>query len=185
MQVPVYGPYHAQHLHAEVNVQQILRSSSPQASQVLDQYTLKLPIVSTSTGSMCRKNTCTSDLLALLIHDILIEPLRLYEVFDQCVRSIKTCSTKKCYIITCGVAIAENSLATTLNTATDAEVVLHQPNRHLSSNVQPSQTPRSSKRTKLAIVGMAGRFPDAADHEKFWDLLEAGRDVHRKVRGIH
>lgn len=34
---------------------------------------------------------------------------------------------------------------------------------------------------RLAIVGLAGRFPDAADHEKFWDLLKAGRDVHRKV----
>ncbi|KAL8723506.1 MAG: hypothetical protein Q9225_000239 [Loekoesia sp. 1 TL-2023] len=28
---------------------------------------------------------------------------------------------------------------------------------------------------------MAGRFPNAADHEKFWELLEAGLDVHRKV----
>ncbi|KAG8525619.1 Type I Iterative PKS [Bacidia gigantensis] len=28
---------------------------------------------------------------------------------------------------------------------------------------------------------MAGRFPDAADHEKFWDLLEAGLDVHRRI----
>ena len=24
----------------------------------------------------------------------------------------------------------------------------------------------------IAIVGMAGRFPDAADIEKFWQLLE-------------
>ena len=33
----------------------------------------------------------------------------------------------------------------------------------------------------IAIVGMAGRFPDAADHEQFWDLLERGLDVHRTI----
>ena len=41
--------------------------------------------------------------------------------------------------------------------------------------------PRTSKKPKLAIVGMAGRFPNAADHEKFWELLEAGLDVHKRV----
>jgi hypothetical protein len=35
--------------------------------------------------------------------------------------------------------------------------------------------------SKIAIVGMAGRFPNAADHEKFWKLLENGLDVHREV----
>ena len=33
----------------------------------------------------------------------------------------------------------------------------------------------------IAIVGMAGRFPDAADHEAFWKNLEAGLDLHREV----
>jgi iterative type I PKS product template protein len=33
----------------------------------------------------------------------------------------------------------------------------------------------------IAIIGMAGRFPDAADHELFWQLLEQARDVHRPV----
>jgi iron transport multicopper oxidase len=28
---------------------------------------------------------------------------------------------------------------------------------------------------------MAGRFPDAASHEKLWELLEKGLDVHREV----
>lgn len=39
----------------------------------------------------------------------------------------------------------------------------------------------SNGRCKLAIVGMAGRFPDAASHEKLWELLEKGLDVHREV----
>ncbi len=39
----------------------------------------------------------------------------------------------------------------------------------------------SSRRCNLAIVGMAGRFPDAASHEALWELLEKGLDVHREV----
>lgn len=45
----------------------------------------------------------------------------------------------------------------------------------------PNNDINGSGRTKLAIVGMAGRFPDAASHEKLWELLERGLDVHRKV----
>lgn len=33
----------------------------------------------------------------------------------------------------------------------------------------------------IAVVGMAGRFPEADDAEKFWLLLQAGRDVHRTI----
>ncbi|AEO68580.1 uncharacterized protein THITE_13940, partial [Thermothielavioides terrestris NRRL 8126] len=32
-----------------------------------------------------------------------------------------------------------------------------------------------------AIIGMSGRFPDAADLSAFWDLLYRGLDVHRQV----
>ena len=42
--------------------------------------------------------------------------------------------------------------------------------------------PRGPQQSKLAIVGMSCRMPGGAtDTEKFWDLLEAGMDVHRKI----
>ena len=50
------------------------------------------------------------------------------------------------------------------------------------------QEPQSSQnhghrpsRPPLAIVGMAGRFPDSDSHEELWELLKAGLDVHRSV----
>ena len=36
----------------------------------------------------------------------------------------------------------------------------------------------------IAIVGMAGRFPSAADIDEFWDNLAAGRDVRQADRSI-
>ena len=38
-----------------------------------------------------------------------------------------------------------------------------------------------SNQPKIAICGLSGRFPDAADHETFWELLEKGLDLHREV----
>src|SRR5213078_4998 len=45
----------------------------------------------------------------------------------------------------------------------------------------PASGSTLKKDAKIAIVGMSGRFPDAASHELFWDLLEKGLDVHRPV----
>lgn len=42
--------------------------------------------------------------------------------------------------------------------------------------------PRGSQQAKIAIVGMSCRMPGGAtDTDKFWDLLDQGLDVHRKI----
>ncbi|KAL2012344.1 hypothetical protein VTN00DRAFT_5062 [Thermoascus crustaceus] len=35
--------------------------------------------------------------------------------------------------------------------------------------------------SKIAIIGFSGRFPESASNEEFWELLHAGRDVHRTI----
>ncbi|KAF7552262.1 hypothetical protein G7Z17_g4428 [Cylindrodendrum hubeiense] len=35
--------------------------------------------------------------------------------------------------------------------------------------------------SKIAIIGYSGRFPESASNEEFWELLKAGKDVHREV----
>lgn len=35
--------------------------------------------------------------------------------------------------------------------------------------------------SKIAIIGYSGRFPDSASNEEFWELLRAGKDVHREI----
>ena len=59
-------------------------------------------------------------------------------------------------------------------TATDHHSWLTRERNVVSSNIKGTDS-------DIAIVGMAGRFPDAADHEQFWDLLEKGLDVHRTI----
>lgn len=57
--------------------------------------------------------------------------------------------------------------------------------RDLIPWVSEAATPQKSRDTsqsKIAIVGMACRLPaGATDTDKFWDILDAGLDVHRKI----
>ena len=137
--------------------------------------------MSTSSGAWFSNKMTTTEALTAIINDILNEPLRLYEVLNGCSKAVTASHIARCRIIACGPTSAESTFATTLRTETKAEIILNQDESRASSTLRLNQAQRSSKKQKLAIVGLAGRFPDAADHEKFWDLLHAGLDVHREV----
>lgn len=141
--------------------------------------------MSTSTGKWFSDKMTTTEILTSIINDILNEPLRLYEVLNGCTQAVTSSDISKCRIIACGQTSAESAFATALRSGTKAEVIINQDELRNSSTLRLNQAPRYSKKPKLAIVGMAGRFPNAADHEKFWELLYAGLDVHREVIPIY
>lgn len=181
-EMAIHAPYHASHLHNGADVEKILASSDPQVGLLLDQYRIRFPVQSTSTGSWFDMNMSAAKLLVAVINDILIEPLRMGQILSRCVETGVSLKSEKCRIISCGPTALSDRFVAIMNSKTDAEVVLHEDSGELSpALVSLGRNPVSPKKRKLAIVGMAGRFPNAADHEKFWDLLEAGLDVHRKV----
>ena len=137
--------------------------------------------MSTSRGTWFDGKMTTTEVLTEIINDILNEPHRFYAVLNGCAKAVTAANIPKCRIIACGPTTAEATLAAALRSETQADIVLAQDESRSSSTLRLNQAPRTSKKQKLAIVGMAGRFPNAADHEKFWDLLYAGLDVHREV----
>ena len=183
--VPIQAPYHAAHLHRGADIKALLGTSNNRVSSVLNQSSLRLPVMSTSTGKWFDNKMTTTEALTEIINDILNEPLRFYAVLNGCTKAVTAANIPKCRIIACGPTTAEATLAAALRSETNAEVVLAQDESRSSSTLRLNQSPRTSKKQKLAIVGMAGRFPNAADHEKFWDLLFAGLDVHREVSILH
>lgn len=50
------------------------------------------------------------------------------------------------------------------------------------SSSSPTGRPEKSK---IAVIGASGRFPDAEDLTSFWELLYQGRDVHKVVPPLH
>lgn len=181
--LPVFGPYHAHHLHQGVDAREFLQVANPKTTHILATYRLAQPLMSTSSGECFDEKLDAPSLLAAVIDDILKQPLQLSKVVNGFTCAVKASSYQECSIISFGPNSSESMVAKVLESETEADIVILEG--------APSQIPmgltsfgdmsRTSKKPKLAIVGMAGRFPNAADHEKFWDLLEAGLDVHRRV----
>lgn len=181
--IPVYGPYHAPHLHKGLDVDQILHSKDSKTSDLFSAYSLDLPLMSTSSGAYFDKDLDAPALFTAVIRDIMTETLAVQQIVDGCTRLATEGHFGECSIISFGPSSSKSMFAKAMESETGFKVTLHE-DLTIKLSEAPSafgDTPRTSKKPKLAIVGMAGRFPNAADHEKFWDLLEAGLDVHKRV----
>jgi acyl transferase domain-containing protein/NADP-dependent 3-hydroxy acid dehydrogenase YdfG/acyl carrier protein len=55
------------------------------------------------------------------------------------------------------------------------------PSVHTVPEVQSAPQPDSTDATEIAIIGLAGRYPQAPDLATFWDNLSHGRDCIREV----
>ncbi len=161
---------------------EVLCLSDPRRSRTLANYRLVLPLMSTSVGTCYEGSRDAPSVLAAVVNDILGKVLRVQDVVDGCIDLVTASNCNKCELISIGPNNSENMFAKALNSGTKIDVACHVNATTLQESSATSEAPRTSRKPKLAIVGMAGRFPDAADHEKFWDLLEAGLDVHRRVR---
>ncbi|PBP24177.1 polyketide synthase 1 [Diplocarpon rosae] len=180
--IPVHGPYHAAHLHSVFDADKILQLGDSHVQRVLGQAKPRYPVMSSHTGDLYYEENSIS-LIQHILRDILTEPLRFQKVVHGSVLKAQNYRGPKCLVIPFGPTKAATALATTLKAQTSLDIILR---RSPSTATRPNPTANnfangSNGRCKLAIVGMAGRFPDAASHEKLWELLEQGLDVHREV----
>ena len=159
-----------------------MQATGSKNSHILSTYVSVLPLISTSSGQRFDADLKAEDLFAVVIDDILKYPIYLGKVVDGCARVLRTSGPSKCTIVSIGPNSVQNMLIKSLESETEVEVMYEDLAAKIPETLTPfGDVPRTSKKPKLAIVGMAGRFPNAADHEKFWDLLEAGLDVHKRV----
>ncbi|KAK4235039.1 conidial yellow pigment biosynthesis polyketide synthase [Achaetomium macrosporum] len=179
--IPVHGPYHASHIHSGADVQEILGLDDPQVEDAFYKTRPRSPVMSCTTGAWLSAPD-TKTLMVHIASTILNDRLMFNKVLDGCLESARQFEAKSCLILPLGPTQNAATLQNLLKAHTDLEVVLRTPHA-----VSPETTASSvgnqgsSGKPKLAIVGMAGRFPDAASHEKLWELLEKGLDVHRMV----
>ena len=139
--------------------------------------------MSTSSGVCFTKDLNAPTLFSAVIRDILTEVLGIRQIVDGCTKLATEAHCEECNIISFGPSNSKSMFAKAMESERGFKVTLHEDLAAKLSDAPSAfgDTPRTSKKPKLAIVGMAGRFPNAADHEKFWDLLEAGLDVHKRV----
>ncbi|KAI9667461.1 MAG: Type I Iterative PKS [Bathelium mastoideum] len=179
--LPVYaGLCHAKHVYNQQHINSIIQTSS------LDSLNLKfaprVPIFSTSTGRPFDANSA-KELFHHIIEEILTQAIQWDNVIQGIVQRAKDAAALECQIFVFRSSLPVRDLVATLNS--DLEEFTATTKDLVSWVARPdirSRRPRGTAQSKIAIVGMSCRMPGGAtDTEKFWELLEQGLDVHRKI----
>lgn len=173
--LPIESPYHAPHLFKTQDVDEIIS----QFHEPLASYKPRIPVWSAASG---RPITATDfkSLLREVVADTLCRPVQWKRILESAVEFLQQAGVKECAIS----AISSNAAALLSSAISKGAQIQTTVNTLSCSNHSVPRPFRPSGRfeqSKIAIVGYSGRFPDAASNEEFWDLLHAGKDVHRHI----
>nr|POF15249.1 conidial yellow pigment biosynthesis polyketide synthase [Quercus suber] len=171
--IPVFGPYHAEHLYSEVDFERILEGTV----DTLAKLKPASMVHSSATGKVIVAEN-TLELTKAALVEMHQKPVRWDHLLDEVVSQITTNSKANVKIYGLGVSNIVNSLVSALKAGGHSEI---QAFDHTSWADAPETTNGRTQNDKVAIVGLAGRYPNAANTEKLWDLLMKGLDVHRRI----
>ncbi|KAL9578434.1 MAG: hypothetical protein Q9212_005718, partial [Teloschistes hypoglaucus] len=170
--LPIHAPYHAGHLYSENSIDTLLEPFQ----ESLETYHSTVPIISSFAGEPFASSNAL-ELVRNALEEILIKPLH----WNLITQSVALEKVSKCTVFPAGPAEVGRSLVSALknrNIAASLDNSLWLSALKKQVSEQPSG---KSADSKIAIVGMAGRFPNAANHELFWEMLEKGTDTHRVI----
>ena len=174
--VQIYAPYHAPNLFSQASVAEVL-DNLPSLEETFDATEWsdqRRTLIGGTTGEYYSASS-RRDLLEKVLYNILAEPIYWEKVLLGCTSQATALGSSKWVVRPFGPGPAAGGIAATLENEANVEVTFD--DSFGSSTSQPS----TSKNIPLAIVGMAGRFPSAANHDELWKSLERGLDCHRIV----
>lgn len=172
-EIPIRGPYHATHLYNKSDVERIIDSD---VAHYLDQYS----VIHQVTGLPPSMDS-TLELFQQCVMEVLAHQVQWDARVKSCVSSVRSASISSVRVLAFGPTALANNLVSALKVGGALNISLEDGVSWLAQNRLPKSPNGDLRNSKIAIIGMAGRFPNAADHEAFWKLLEQGLDVHREV----
>lgn len=180
--IPIFGPYHAQHLFTTADVERIVASVASSSAAKAS----VTPVLS-SAGVTTTSNTFKA-LLSDAVSQILLQPIRWSGILDELKTWISTLgeldeSSAGAFQAHCFGTTADQLIYNALKSTSLGPAIF----RTLTP-ARPASSTRdvgNPKKAKLAIISSSGRFPSAKDNEAFWDLLYQGLDVHKPVPPLH
>ena len=179
LRLPVYAAYHVPRLYNNIDLEWLLCGGDEQTKIVLQNALACKSQLCASTGSAFKLQTA-SELLKAVISDILVNPLRWDKIVASAALLAQESATELVSISSIGAPGACGSLASALRASFPDMKILE--SNGLSANILQNETKnREPIQEPLAIVGMSGRFPGAADHEALWELLNKGLDLHKEI----
>lgn len=180
IQLPVYGGLcHAGHVYSEKHVRAITRTPALEALDAVRRP--RIPILSTGTGKRYPASSCT-ELLESLVSELITQAIRWDNVIAGAIEHAKYLAVSDCNVMVFRPSLALLDLVAAMKKVKDLTVSMEEMISWVSSRSSASQASRGPMQSKIAIIGQACRFPGGADDtDKFWELLEQGRDVHKKI----
>ena len=176
VRLPVHGPYHAEHLYSTNSVESLLQPFR----ELLSAHEPQIPLLSSSTGQVMPAST-TFQLVETVVEEILRKTLRWSYVIEDVFSEMESSEVIQCTVFPAGPADVGGLMSALKNcskcTASLDDSLWNSPKEKQNSGLNSGKYTDS----KIAIVGMAGRFPNAANHELFWELLEKGTDTHKVI----
>ncbi|OJJ48191.1 hypothetical protein ASPZODRAFT_150471 [Penicilliopsis zonata CBS 506.65] len=158
--IAVRGLFHASHLYTADEAKAL-------AEGVICARPVRLHVLSNVDGQVIGEVNVAADLLRIAIAEILTQPMQWNRMTEQAIDSLSSSAETAVLPFAAGSAVtpfAKHGL------------------RLVDTTVAARTTETGASRAKkIAIVGFSGRYPDADSNEEFWELLRAGRDVHREI----
>jgi hypothetical protein len=130
------------------------------------EWEARIPIINNGKDSAYGASTF-SQLLEEVLDDILLKPLHWERLCDNCVASVSSVDPEHCKVVPVGARNASASLVNALNQKATFEIMVDHRKTEPRDTAEPKPIGSLGK-PKIAIVGMAGRFPDAMSPSLFW-----------------
>ncbi|OBT76080.1 Type I Iterative Polyketide synthase (PKS) [Pseudogymnoascus sp. 05NY08] len=174
--IPVELSYHAPHLFHPRDVDEIICRFD---DKLRGSYKPRIPIWSAASGKPIIAENFKA-LLHKVVTDTLREPVQWKNILESTAKLLAYRDFQECAIH----ALSSNApslLSSAISRGTKMLVTVNDLSAKTGSVPHPRRHSGRLDQSKIAVVGYSGRFPDSASNEEFWELLRAGKDVHRLV----
>ncbi|KAL5345167.1 Non-reducing polyketide synthase PKS8-1 [Pseudogymnoascus australis] len=179
--LPVYGGLcHAPHIFGVHHVHSIVHGCSLNASTTSSQPVI--PVLSTGSGMPYLAKTAL-EMFECVVSELLMQTVYWDNVVSGIVERVKSNVVAEAVLHCFGNSSPLNDLNTELKSnVPNLDVSINSLMSWISQVSPRDSTPRGTAQSKLAIVGMSCRLPGGATNtEKFWEILENGLDVSRRI----
>ena len=192
--IPIRVPAHASALFTSNDVGWILKNT---LAASWASYSSSIPMVSSATGKLIWAGNLRS-LLQTALLEILTEPMRWDKINRELPNILRASGASHILlkpVATTSEAIVQSALKESFQKSGDSDGFqsflswpsMDEPSSTSVDIVYPEDETKPQgasgrhDQSKIAIIGMSGRFPEADDPEQFWDLLRRGLDVVKEV----
>ncbi|KAI9370749.1 conidial yellow pigment biosynthesis polyketide synthase [Aspergillus egyptiacus] len=177
IRAPVHGPYHSSHLYDYRDIERVLEASD---ADVLCNHKPCVPVLSSNTGKPIVAKDM-KDFLKIALEEILLQQMCWDKVTESCISLLKSAGDHTSKRLIPVSTTATQSLFNSLKKAKITGVEVDGGLGEIWTETHNLNETGRAELSKIAIIGMSGRFPDADSPQDFWSLLYKGLDVHRKV----